>query len=1024
MALWRWSTAAAVLCGVLIWNESVRDRLQHENSRLKQMLRASCSLDADVCYEVGREATGEEQGQAEEDYGFSVAVMVHTAMFAMFLAGFSKFLHEEVKLAKHNATIQRKLDQEKAESTKSKTVSRSLLRFTFKEFVFYRMDFLLSNWSAAKPMALLMATYVLIMTGAILYYLFGESSDSFTESVWRSWTFVADPGTHSEEVGLLSRFVALLLTIGGMLIFALVIGIIADGVSDLLDDLKKGRSRVIESNHTLILGWSDKVIPTVRELALANMSESGGVVVLLADRPKEEMETDLNNELGTAQLYGTEVICRSGSPLNMSDLIKVSAQTSKAVIVLSDPTADADESDARAVRIVMSLKGLDTSCHIVVEMCDIDNRELVMLVGGGKVETVVAHDIIGRLMVQCARQPGLAQILEQLLGFAGDEFYIKEWPELVGLTFRDASFRFDQAVPIGIKPADRDLAARQLREATDYVRSKLSMDTNELAAFDLGPQNRETGYADKKGQGPRKPRLRRLNTASSHLSVSSTFCSVVSSVILNPPDSYVLQPGDKVVVIAEDDDSYEASADMPPSDAAQRACLSVTSQHPVPPPEGPEKVLFCGYRRDVDDLISTLDHLVHPGSELHLMCTIPINERLRRIQDGNKVDMNRLMNLKIVHHIGNPVLRRHLEKLVLEDFSSILILADEAFERNMQTADSRSLASLLLIRDIVGKRTVPIDGENESYSPVIRALTSFKDLNMEPELQEALPEPEDLDEVPSPEQDQSESENKGQDNENNGTNKNKNMAFSDHDEDGDASEEEDKREDVEPSPSQSGTTKEKHGTHTLHKNSGGMSANTVQDSISLKLKPFADMPEQLLQNATGELEKMLPAMPPPRLFRQTSDTQRSQISRSWCPTNHKSEHEERKTIIISEILDSRTKSLISVARVSDYVMSNEIIACALAMVAEDRSINTVLKELLSASGSEIQVRSCLEYCEAGESLDFWTLMARARKCREIAIGYKVSSKDGSPGAACLNPRNKSEIRRWERGDFLVVLTNR
>lgn len=49
--------------------------------------------------------------------------------------------------------------------------------------------------------------------------------------------------------------------------------------------------------------------------------------------------------------------------------------------------------------------------HVVVEMGDIDNEQLVKLVGSGiGVETVVAHDVIGRLMIQCARQPGLAQV--------------------------------------------------------------------------------------------------------------------------------------------------------------------------------------------------------------------------------------------------------------------------------------------------------------------------------------------------------------------------------------------------------------------------------------------------------------------------------------------------------------------------------------------------------------------------------------------------------------------------------------
>lgn len=45
-----------------------------------------------------------------------------------------------------------------------------------------------------------------------------------------------------------------------------------------------------------------------------------------------------------------------------------------------------------------------------MELSDLDNEQLVKLVGGDLVETVVAHDVIGRLMIQCARQPGLAQV--------------------------------------------------------------------------------------------------------------------------------------------------------------------------------------------------------------------------------------------------------------------------------------------------------------------------------------------------------------------------------------------------------------------------------------------------------------------------------------------------------------------------------------------------------------------------------------------------------------------------------------
>ncbi len=54
-----------------------------------------------------------------------------------------------------------------------------------------------------------------------------------------------------------------------------------------------------------------------------------------------------------------------------------------------------------------------------------------------------------------------------------------------------------------------------------------------------------------------------------------------------------------------------------------------------------------------------------------------------------------------------------------------------------------------------------------------------------------------------------------------------------------------------------------------------------------------------------------------------------------------------QSIIISEILDSRTRSLVSVSEISDYVLSNELVSMALAMVAEDREINRVLEELFA-----------------------------------------------------------------------------
>jgi len=61
----------------------------------------------------------------------------------------------------------------------------------------------------------------------------------------------------------------------------------------------------------------------LKQLAIANKSIGGGVVVVLAERDKEEMEMDIAKL--EFDFMGTSVICRSGSPLILADLKKVGA---------------------------------------------------------------------------------------------------------------------------------------------------------------------------------------------------------------------------------------------------------------------------------------------------------------------------------------------------------------------------------------------------------------------------------------------------------------------------------------------------------------------------------------------------------------------------------------------------------------------------------------------------------------------------------------------------------------------------
>ena len=70
--------------------------------------------------------------------------------------------------------------------------------------------------------------------------------------------------------------------------------------------------------------------------------------------------------------------------------------------------------------------------------------------------------------------------------------------------------------------------------------------------------------------------------------------------------------GDKIIVLAEDDDTYC------PADNLPDILEDLDSNPEWKNRARKEKVLFIGWRRDMHDMISVLDQFVAPGSELYL----------------------------------------------------------------------------------------------------------------------------------------------------------------------------------------------------------------------------------------------------------------------------------------------------------------------------------------------------------------------------------------------------------------------
>ena len=238
----------------------------------------------------------------------------------------------------------------------------------------------------------------------------------------------------------------LALTIAGLFIVSALIGVIAAGIDTKLADLRRGRSIVLESGHTVILGWSDSIFTILSELTIANESRRKPVIVVLADRDKVQMEDEIKAKVPDCR--GTRVICRSGSPMDIDDLVLSSHRSARSVILLAP---DSEDPDSEVIKTLLALThGGSDGPRIVAEIRNPSNLEAARLVGADRAVLLDIRETVAKLVVQTSRQSGAAAVYTELFDYDGDEIYFLESHDLDGTTYGEAQLAFETASVIGL----------------------------------------------------------------------------------------------------------------------------------------------------------------------------------------------------------------------------------------------------------------------------------------------------------------------------------------------------------------------------------------------------------------------------------------------------------------------------------------------------------------------------------------------------------------------------------------------
>lgn len=392
---------------------------------------------------------------------------------------------------------------------------------------------------------------VLLLTGSIPYdthEILGIDKSNpvgFFDALWITLLRMLDPGVISNDP-LNKRFLIFMLfaTLGGILMISVLIGIINSGVTRKITDLRKGKSFVVESNHTVILGWSFQVFPIISELVIANENQKNAVISILADKDKVEMEDEIKSKIGNTKT--TRVVCRTGNPIDLHDLEIVNLHEAKSIIIIAPESRDPDSIVIKTILAITNnpnRKKAPHKYHIVAEIRDPRNVPIAEIAGKDEVQLVIFDYLISRITAQTCRQPGLSVVFTELLDFSGDEIYFQKENKFINKTFVEAMFGYETSAIIGLRKVNGKIflkpAMNMLIEKGDLLIA-VSEDDDTVLPSGITEYNIDPGAIRK---APKYVQPRPENTL-------ILGWNRRAPLILNELDNYVW-PGSKITVVAD-----------------------------------------------------------------------------------------------------------------------------------------------------------------------------------------------------------------------------------------------------------------------------------------------------------------------------------------------------------------------------------------------------------------------------------------------------------------------------------------
>ncbi len=347
-----------------------------------------------------------------------------------------------------------------------------------------RLSYGIDNFMSKGSSSIFLALLALFLIGFLIMvfiriianaFMPDETLGNLFEIPWRVYVAVLE-GSAAETDGdsnWLAKITSILGVLVGLILFSSMVAFITSVFEAKLDELRRGRSLVLENDHTLILGFGDRILEVIKELIEANESEPDASIVILAEKDKEEMDNIIRDNI--TDFATTRVITRSGVVTNINNLKKVMAKNAKSVIIMNSSANWRDEQDKnladalvlKSIMSMMAVCGDNTHPPIVCEIHSDRDRELAEQISNGTVKALNEVSVLSRMIAQLAlSQNGLSVVYSDMVGFDGNEFYFYQPDDGWGgeLTFGDSQNRFNSSTPMGIHNSNGEIILNPPKE--------------------------------------------------------------------------------------------------------------------------------------------------------------------------------------------------------------------------------------------------------------------------------------------------------------------------------------------------------------------------------------------------------------------------------------------------------------------------------------------------------------------------------------------------------------------------------